>query len=90
MDLFDLTRFDGVSIRRKIEIKIEEADIIIFLKKSEKPVSINELQTEVWGHSSKLDTHTVETHIYRLRKKISSKFNNNDFIKSTKLGYNIK
>jgi DNA-binding response OmpR family regulator len=37
-----------------------------------------------------LDTHTVETHIYRLRKKISNKFKNDDFIKSTKLGYNIK
>ena len=59
-------------------------------EKSAKPVSINELQTQVWGHSSKLDTHTVETHIYRLRKKISNKFNNDDFIKSTKLGYNIK
>tara|TARA_B100001250_G_scaffold230838_1_gene198108 strand:- start:451 stop:1014 length:564 start_codon:yes stop_codon:yes gene_type:complete len=76
--------------KKELNLTEKEADIIIFLKKSEKPVSINELQTEVWGHSSKLDTHTVETHIYRLRKKISSKFNNNDFIKSTKLGYNIK
>ena len=68
----------------------KEADIIIFLKNSKKPVSIDELQTHVWGHSSKLDTHTVETHIYRLRKKISKKFNNNKFIISTKEGYNIK
>ena len=55
-----------------------------------KSVSIDELQTHVWGHSSKLETHTVETHIYRLRKKISKKFNNNEFIISTKEGYNIK
>ena len=48
----------------------KEADIIMFLKKSKKAVSIDVLQTEVWGHSSKLDTHTVETHIYRLRKKM--------------------
>ena len=60
------------------------------LKKAEKTVSIDELQTKVWGHSSKLDTHTVETHIYRLRKKISNKFNNDDFIKSKKLGYAIE
>ena len=53
-------------------------------------VSINELQTKVWGHNLKLETHTVETHIYRLRKKISNKFKNDDFIQSTKLGYNIK
>ena len=76
--------------KNELNLTEKEADIIIFLKKSEKSVSIDELQTEVWGHSSKLDTHTVETHIYRLRKKISNKFNNDDFIKSTKSGYNIK
>ncbi len=76
--------------KNELNLTEKEADIIIFLKKSEKPVSINELQTQVWGHSSKLETHTVETHIYRLRKKISNKFNNDDFIQSTKLGYNIK
>ena len=76
--------------KNELNLTEKEANIIIFLKKSEKPVSIDELQKEVWGHSSKLDTHTVETHIYRLRKKISSKFNNHDFIRSTKLGYNIK
>ena len=76
--------------KNELNLTEKEADIIIFLKKSAKPVSINELQTQVWGYSSKLDTHTVETHIYRLRKKISNKFNNDDFIKSTKSGYNIK
>ena len=55
--------------KNELSLTEKEANIIIFLKKSEKPVSINKLQTEVWGHSSKLDTHTVETHIYRLRKK---------------------
>ena len=76
----------------KIELNLteKEADIIMFLKKSQKPVTIDELQSKVWGHSSKLDTHTVETHIYRLRKKINDKFKNNNFIQSTKLGYNIK
>ena len=76
--------------KNELSLTEKESDIILFLKNSEKPVSIDELQTKVWGHSSKLDTHTVETHIYRLRKKISSKFNNHDFIRSTKLGYNIK
>jgi len=79
--------FDG---KNELNLTEKEADIIVFLKKSEKSVSIDELQTEVWGHSSKLDTHTVETHIYRLRKKVNNKFNNYDFIKSTKSGYNIK
>ena len=75
---------------KELSLTEKEADIIIFLKNSKKPVSINDLQTHVWGHSSKLETHTVETHIYRLRKKISNKFNNSEFIKSTKLGYNIE
>ena len=76
--------------KNELSLTEKESDIILFLRNSEKPVSIDELQTKVWGHSSKLDTHTVETHIYRLRKKISSKFNNHEFIRSTKLGYNIK
>ena len=76
--------------KNELDLTEKESDIIIFLNNSKKPVSINELQTEVWGHSSKLDTHTVETHIYRLRKKISNKFNNNEFIKSNKSGYYIK
>ena len=75
---------------KDLDLTEKEADIIIFLKNSKKPVSIDELQTHVWGHSSKLETHTVETHIYRLRKKISNKFGNTDFILSTKSGYNIK
>tara|TARA_Y100000816_G_C26051148_1_gene551148 strand:- start:264 stop:824 length:561 start_codon:yes stop_codon:yes gene_type:complete len=66
-----------------------EANTIIFLKKSNRPVKINQLQTEVWGHNSKLETHTVETHIYRLRKKIKNTFDDNNFIKSSKLGYSI-
>ena len=66
-----------------------EANIIIFLNNSNKPVKISKLQTEVWGHNSKLETHTVETHIYRLRKKISKAFNDKQFIISEKNGYFI-
>ena len=76
--------------KTELSLTEKEVDIINFLKKSEKSVSIYELQTEVWGHSSKLETHTVETHIYRLRKKISNKFKDKDFIKSTESGYKIK
>ncbi len=66
-----------------------EANIIIFLNNSNKPVKISKLQTEVWGHNSKLETHTVETHIYRLRKKINNIFKDNNFIKSLKTGYTL-
>ena len=72
-----------------INLTEREANIIFFLKNSKKPVNISKLQTEVWGHNSKLETHTVETHIYRLRKKILNVFKDNDFIKSSKTGYII-
>ena len=73
-----------------LDLTEKETNIILFLKNSEKPVTIEQLQKEVWGHNSKLETHTVETHIYRLRKKISDKFKNENFILSSKRGYTIK
>ena len=51
------------------------------------PVSINELQHHVWSYNSDLETHTVETHIYRLRKKINDKFMDTEFIFNNKEGY---
>ena len=63
--------------------------MIIFLNKSSIPVSVDKLQKEVWDYGSELETHTVETHIYRLRKKINEKFNDNNFIMSSKDGYII-
>ena len=64
--------------------------MIEYLAKLDKPVSITELQSKVWDHQSKLESHTVETHIYRLRQKIFNTFNDNDFILSEKKGYEIK
>ena len=54
---------------KSLIITEKEVAIINFLNHSNRPRSINELQIEVWGHKSKLETHTVETHVYRLRKK---------------------
>ena len=53
-------------------------------------MKIQELQSNVWGYQSQLETHTVETHIYRLRKKILKTFNDENFILSKKDGYEIK
>ena len=47
------------------------------------------LQSKIWGYSFDVETHTVETHIYRLRKKIKDKFNDEKFIKSLDSGYQI-
>ncbi len=73
----------------KLSLTERETNLIIYLYKSNTPVKIETLQREVWEYGSKLDTHTVETHIYRLRKKINEKFNDNNFIKSQKNGYEI-
>ena len=62
----------------------------MFLNEIKKPQNIDVLQKEVWGHTNELETHTVETHIYRLRKKIKDKFNDDEFIISLKEGYLIK
>ena len=66
-----------------------EANVISFLKNSGKPTNIKELQKKVWGHVPDLETHTVETHVYRLRKKILATFDDNNFIISKKNGYQI-
>ena len=76
--------------RQNLKLTQKEIDIILFLNDYKKPQKVNTLQNKVWGYSLELETHTVETHIYRLRKKISDNFNNDDFIKSSKLGYTIK
>ena len=66
-----------------------ETDMILFLNNSKKPVTVSTLEKEIWQYSSELETHTVETHVYRLRKKIKAKFGNDDLIKSLKDGYTI-
>ena len=78
-------------IKESINLKLteKEANIILFLYNSKIPIAIDKLQFEVWGYKSELETHTVETHIYRLRKKILEKFNDDNFIKSKKNGYQI-
>ena len=63
--------------------------MILFLNNSKQPVNVETLEKEIWQHSSELETHTVETHIYRLRKKINAEFGNDDLIKSNKNGYTI-
>ena len=75
-----------------IRLKLTEKEIntIIYLSKTTKPVSVNNLQENVWSYQSDIETHTVETHIYRLRKKILSAFDDNEFIISKKNGYQIK
>ena len=73
---------------KSLNLTERETNLIIFIK-DKKNVTIKELQKKVWDYSPDLDTHTVETHIYRLRKKMKETFGNESFILNTSNGYSI-
>ena len=77
--------------KEKVSLKLTEREInlLIYLNKSTIGCSSVELQKNVWKQSGDLETHTVETHIYRLRKKIMEAFGDNNFILNTKDGYEV-
>ena len=64
----------------KLKLTEKEVNTIIYLSKLNRPINVNELQTKVWDYNSDLETHTVETHIYRLRKKISQSFSDDNLL----------
>ena len=88
--IIDLNSREMLINDNKLKLTEKEINTITYLSKSDKPVSIDELQEKVWSYQSDIETHTVETHIYRLRKKILNTFNDKDFIISEKNGYQIK
>ena len=73
-----------------LKLTQKEIEIILYLNSKKIKHSVLDLQKNIWGYSSELETHTVETHIYRLRKKINEKFDDNNFIMSSNDGYFIK
>ena len=77
------------SQNKNLKLTEREIDIILFLNEKKTPQPIYNLQNEVWKYTNTLETHTVETHIYRLRKKIKNKFNDDKFITSQEDGYLI-
>ena len=85
----DINSRELIFKEKKIKLTEKESNIILYISNSIKPVSIQDLQLNVWGYHSDLETHTVETHVYRLRKKILATFDDSDFIKSKKNGYQI-
>ena len=74
-----------------LELKLteKEIDFLILFTTNNKPVNRDFVLKKVWKYSSKTDTHTIETHIHRLRKKILQKFNDKNFIKNDNSGYYI-
>ena len=72
-----------------LKLTEKEIELILYLNKNKNKNSVLDLQRNIWGYSSDMETHTVETHIYRLRKKISDRFNDDSLILSHKKGYFI-
>ena len=72
-----------------LKLTEKEMEIILYLNDSKKKHDVLDLQKNIWEYSAEMETHTVETHIYRLLKKISDKFNDENFILSDKNGYFI-
>ena len=73
----------------KLKLTEKEIEIILYLKDLKIKHDVADLQKNIWGYSSNMETHTVETHIYRLRKKISDLFKDEKFILTHKNGYFI-
>ena len=67
----------------------KEIQLLELFLNNKKPISKDKILSSVWNYSSDADTHTVETHIYRLRKKINDKFSDESFIVNTKDGYSL-
>ena len=74
---------------RQLKLTEKEIQIISFLYSNLQAKNIQDLQTHIWNHQNELETHTVETHIYRLRKKIRESFDDEDFITSSNFGYKL-
>ena len=77
--------------KKNVSLKLteKEIDLLIFLNNSKRECSSVDLQKNVWKQSGDLETHTVETHIYRLRKKIADMYDDNNFIINTNNGYKV-
>ena len=77
--------------KNNLELQLSEKEIsfLILFSKSKEPISTSLVLKNVWNYSPESETHTVETHIHRLRKKILEKFDDNNFIKNNNKGYYI-
>jgi len=73
-----------------LKLTEKEIEIILYLNEKKTKHDVADLQKNIWGYSPDMETHTVETHIYRLRKKIFKSFKDKNFIVSEKNGYLIK
>ncbi len=87
--MIDINSRELILEKSKLKLTEKEINTILYIADKRDAVSISDLQTNVWSYQAELETHTVETHIHRLRKKIKNKFNDENLIISTKNGYQI-
>ena len=73
----------------KLKLTEKEVTLLVYLIELGRPVKINELLKAVWDYSSESETHTIETHVHRLRKKFITIFKDDNIIKNTPEGYFI-
>ena len=88
--ILDINSREMIKSNKKLKLTEREIETILHLSDKKKPQNIKILLSEVWGYLPGIETHTVETHIYRLRKKIDKVFGDKNFISSHEKGYLIK
>jgi len=86
-----INKYERKIIKNGLELQLTEKEInfLILFSQNDKPLSRSFVLKNVWHYSTKSDTHTIETHIHRLRKKILDKFKDTNFIKNNKKGYYV-
>jgi len=85
----DLNKREITNNKNKLKLTEKEINFIIYLSQKNRPTKIDMLLHDVWKYSAKTETHTIETHVHRLRKKIFNVFGDKNFIKNNKNGYYI-
>ena len=86
--VLDINSRNLIFKKQKVKLTEKELNILLFLKEN-KNATIKELQKNVWRYKDDLETHTVETHIHRLKKKIFDKFDDKKFLLRNRVGYLI-
>ena len=88
---YTIDKYENKIKENNIELQLteKETELLVLFSKEKEPLSRNFVLRSVWKYSTKTDTHTVETHIHRLRKKFLDKFKDKNFLKNNNDGYYI-
>lgn len=87
--MLDINKREITKGKSRLKLTEREVNLLLHLKEAKKPVTIEKLLEHVWKYSFKTETHTVETHVHRLRKKFLKTFDDNKMIKNNNRGYYI-